>query len=152
MQRFRDYDDYWYFRQYDRPDLDLMSRMQYLDIKTYLPDDILTKVDRASMAVSLEVRPPMLDHTLVEYVASLPAHVRNPHGELKHLLRRAVADLIPREIIERPKKGFSVPNTWVRSWGRPSKYRFGDHQDSLFSVLTAWMHKGDTGPLLDIIA
>ncbi len=77
------YDDYWHFQRYWREQLDPVTRMQYLDLKTYLPDDILTKVDRASMAVGLEVRPPFLDHRLVEAVFALPASVRLPGGEAR---------------------------------------------------------------------
>jgi asparagine synthase (glutamine-hydrolysing) len=118
LRRFRDYDDAWHFRRYWRPELDLMSRLQYLDMKTYLPDDILTKVDRASMAVSLEVRPPLLDHQLVEYVAALPAEVRTPKGALKHMLKQVLVDLLPRDLLERPKKGFSVPLAdWIARLG-----------------------------------
>ncbi|MFQ5410440.1 MAG: asparagine synthase-related protein, partial [Anaerolineales bacterium] len=104
-REFHDYDDYWHFRRYWRDDLDPVSRLQYVDMKTYLPDDILTKVDRASMAVSLEVRPPLLDHEFVELVASLAPDFRFN----KRVLRAAVADLLPPEIVSRPKKGFSIP-------------------------------------------
>lgn len=109
FQRFDGYDDYWHFRQYWRDDLDVFSRMQYLDLKTYLNDDILTKVDRASMAVSLEARVPLLDHELIEAVLSLPVQVRNRDGKQKYLFRKAIADLLPGEILNRGKQGFSVP-------------------------------------------
>lgn len=113
---FADYDDYWYFRQFWREELDPMTRAQYLDLKTYLPDDILTKVDRASMAVSLEVRPPLLDHILVEQLFSLPAHLRAPNGQKKYLLKQAVKDWLPEPILNRSKKGFSAPwNNWMKS-------------------------------------
>jgi asparagine synthase (glutamine-hydrolysing) len=108
-RRFEGYDDYWYFRSFWRDDLDAYSRMQYLDIKTYLHDDILTKVDRASMAVSLEARVPLLDHELMEAVFSLPAALRNPHGLQKFLFRKVVKHDLPAEILERGKRGFSVP-------------------------------------------
>ena len=118
LRRFRGYDDAWHFRRHFRADLDLMSRLQYLDMKTYLPDDILTKVDRAGMAVALEVRPPLLDHLLVEHVAGMSAEERTPNGALKQLLKDAVRDLLPRVILERPKKGFSVPiTTWIPQLG-----------------------------------
>lgn len=108
------YDDYWHFRRYWREELDPLTRMQYLDLKTYLPDDILTKVDRASMAVGLEVRPPFLDHRLVEAVFALPASVRLPGGEPKGLLKRAMGPVLPKEVVERPKKGFSAPwDVWM---------------------------------------
>jgi asparagine synthase (glutamine-hydrolysing) len=111
------YDDHWHLREHWRDDLDPMTRMQVVDLHTYLPGDILTKVDRATMAVSLEARPPLLDHELVEAVIGLPAAVR---GENKSLLKGAMAHRLPREIIERPKRGFSVPwKVWheqLRAW------------------------------------
>ena len=107
--RFDGYDDYWFFRKYWREDLDPFSRMQYLDLKTYLNDDILTKVDRASMAVSLEARVPLLDHELIEAVFSLPIGLRNKDGRQKYLFRKAIKEYLPPEILNRGKKGFSVP-------------------------------------------
>ena len=108
-RRFEGYDDYWFFRKYWREDLDPFSRMQYMDLKTYLNDDILTKVDRASMAVSLEARVPLLDHELIETVFSLPINVRNKNGRQKYLFRKAIKEYLPPEILNRGKKGFSVP-------------------------------------------
>jgi asparagine synthase (glutamine-hydrolysing) len=138
-RRYRDYDDYWYFRQYWREDLDLLSRLQYLDLKTYLPDDILTKVDRASMSVGLEVRPPLLDHLLVEMVASLPTALRNPRGALKHIFKKAVAGLVPREIIDRAKKGFGVPlYAWGEKLALPAAAGASDHQRWLLSIYREW--------------
>ncbi len=115
-QQFDGYDDYWHFRKYWREDLDPLSRMQYLDVKTYLNDDILTKVDRASMAVSLEARVPLLDHELIETVLELPVNTRNRGGEQKYLFKKVVDDLLPREIINREKRGFSVPlYEWLKA-------------------------------------
>jgi asparagine synthase (glutamine-hydrolysing) len=117
-----EYDDYWHLRPHWRPDLDPLTQAQYLDLKTYLPNDILTKVDRASMAHSLEVRPPLLDHVLVEYVFSLPVHIRFAGGGLKSLLRAAVRGLVPEPVLHRGKKGFSSPlGDWLREesqWAR----------------------------------
>jgi asparagine synthase (glutamine-hydrolysing) len=102
------------------PAADALSRIQYIDFKTYLPDDILAKVDRASMAHSLEVRCPLLDHPLVEYAAALPSHLKLRGSRSKLILKAAVADLVPAEILRRTKMGFAVPvATWLRGELRP---------------------------------
>jgi asparagine synthase (glutamine-hydrolysing) len=95
---------------------DPLSRIQYIDFKTYLPDDILTKVDRASMANSLEVRCPFLDHGLIEYAARLPSSLKLRGRESKLILRKAVAGLVPEVILRRPKMGFAMPvGRWLRT-------------------------------------
>jgi asparagine synthase (glutamine-hydrolysing) len=102
------------------PAADALSRIQYIDFKTYLPDDILTKVDRASMAHSLEVRCPLLDHPLVEFAAALPSRLKLRGSRAKLILKAAVADLVPAEILRRPKMGFAMPvATWLRGELRP---------------------------------
>jgi asparagine synthase (glutamine-hydrolysing) len=92
-----------------------LARMQLFDTCAYLPDDILQKVDRASMAVSLEVRPPLLDHRVVEFAWSLPRHMLIRGAETKWLLRRVLDRYVPRELVERPKMGFAIPLAeWLR--------------------------------------
>ncbi|MBS0366435.1 MAG: amidotransferase 1, exosortase A system-associated [Proteobacteria bacterium] len=94
---------------------DALALVQYLDYKTYLPGDILTKVDRASMAHSLEVRTPFLDYEFVAWVAQLPSAVKLHHGEGKYLLKKALEPLLPREVLYREKMGFAVPlDVWFR--------------------------------------
>ena len=93
---------------------DTMDPLLYLDSKTYLPGDILTKVDRMSMAVSLEARVPLLDHKLVEFVTRIPASLKMKGLETKYLFKRAMKGMVPDEILERPKQGFGVPmQEWI---------------------------------------
>jgi asparagine synthase (glutamine-hydrolysing) len=89
------------------PDAPLLQA-QYTDLHTYLPGDILTKVDRTSMAVSLEVRPPLLDHTLVEWGMALPTSLKLHRGQGKHVLRQAMAPHLPASILQGPKQGFAA--------------------------------------------
>ncbi|MEX1994490.1 MAG: XrtA/PEP-CTERM system amidotransferase [Steroidobacteraceae bacterium] len=94
---------------------DAMALVQYLDFKTYLPGDILTKVDRASMAHSLEVRTPFLDYEFVEWVSSLPTSVKLRGGEGKYILKDSLRPLLPEQILFRSKMGFAVPlDVWFR--------------------------------------
>jgi asparagine synthase (glutamine-hydrolysing) len=94
---------------------DALNRMLAVDAETQLPDDLLLLTDKMSMAVSLECRVPLLDHELVELAARMPESVKIRGGELKHALKAAVADLLPREILDRKKRGFGAPmGAWLR--------------------------------------
>jgi asparagine synthase (glutamine-hydrolysing) len=111
------YDSIEVFRQYydHAPTEDMVSRIQYVDIKTYLVDDILVKVDRASMAHSLEVRCPLLDHKLMEMAAQIPSSLKLRNGQGKYIFKKALEGILPAEVLTRPKQGFAVP---VAEWFR----------------------------------
>jgi asparagine synthase (glutamine-hydrolysing) len=94
---------------------DPLDRVMYVDMKTYLADDILTKVDKMSMAVSLEARVPLLDHKLLEFAARVPSTLKLRGGVSKYLLRQALYSHVPRTIVDGPKHGFTAPiSDWLR--------------------------------------
>src|SRR5262249_15075553 len=94
---------------------DPLDRALYVDVNTYLVDDIMTKVDRMSMAVALEAREPLLDHRLLEFAATVPTSLKLKDGRSKHLLRRLLERRGPASIVNRPKQGFAVPVAdWLR--------------------------------------
>lgn len=113
----KDYDKYWIIHRYYHADLPPITRGQYLDLKTYLPGDILTKVDRAAMAVSLETRVPFLDRNIVEFAFSLSEEDRCPEGDLKGILKSAYEKELGKQFLNRRKQGFSIP---VRYFDRKS--------------------------------
>jgi asparagine synthase (glutamine-hydrolysing) len=93
---------------------DPLDQLLFIDSKTYLPGDILTKVDRMSMAVSLEARVPLLDHKLIEFVMRIPSSMKMSGLETKYIFKKAVEDLVPQEILTRPKQGFGMPiHQWI---------------------------------------
>ncbi len=94
---------------------DWLSAVQRWDLTAYLPQDILTKVDRMTMAHSIEARPPLIDHRIVEFAATVPARLRLRNGHTKHLFKQAMRGVLPDHIIDRPKHGFAVPLAqWLR--------------------------------------
>ncbi len=92
---------------------DPVNRMLFLDLETLLPDQVLAFVDRLSMAHSVEVRPPFLDHRLAEFTGRIPGHMKVRRGRVKHVLKEAVRDLLPADQLDRPKEGFLMP---IRAW------------------------------------
>lgn len=102
---------------------DYVSRMMCRDTLSYLPDDVLVKVDRASMAASLEARSPLIDKNVIEYAWSLPMPMKIRNGERKWILRRALERYIPREMFDRPKQGFCIP---VGKWLRGPLYEWAE--------------------------
>ncbi|RYG29945.1 MAG: asparagine synthase (glutamine-hydrolyzing) [Chitinophagaceae bacterium] len=114
------------------PSLSNLEKMMALDYKTYLPDDILVKVDRAGMSVSLEGREPLIDSRLIEFVAQLPAEYKMKNGVKKFILKDIVHSLVPKELMDRPKMGFGVP---VADWLRGDLKGYADSfmTDSAFS-------------------
>ncbi len=108
-------EDRWVAAMRDAPAVDMLGRAQYADMTIWMPGDILTKVDRTSMAVGLEAREPLLDHKLVAFEASLPAAMRLRGGRGKWLMKRAMRRYLPDEILHRPKMGFVTP---IAAWFR----------------------------------
>jgi asparagine synthase (glutamine-hydrolysing) len=113
-----DYDDWWHYRRYWRDDLPDRTRLQYLDFHTFMPESVLTKVDRTTMAVSLEARVPLLARSVVEFSFSLPEAIRFHGGRAKGILRHAYRARLPAEILDRRKKGFGVPRYYLGDMGR----------------------------------
>jgi asparagine synthase (glutamine-hydrolysing) len=118
-----------------------------MDVQYYLVDDILTKVDRASMSVALEARVPILDHRVVELAASIPSSFKTAGGEQKHLLKALLADYLPRKLWDRPKMGFGVPLVhWLRTSLREWAY---DVLGSRDGRLHDWLDRGELIAMLD---
>lgn len=110
----RDYDDWWHYREHWRTDLPLRTRLQYVDFHTFMPGLVLAKVDRTSMAVSLEARVPLLARRIVEFSFGLDEDLRYYGGEPKGLLRHAYRGILPDHILDRRKKGFGIPRYYLK--------------------------------------
>ncbi len=135
------YDSLDVFRYYyERSDTDdALSKIQYLDIKTYLADDILVKVDRASMANSLEVRAPILDHKFMELIGTIPSSLKLQGRNGKYIFKKALEKLLPKEILYRKKMGFGVPLArWFRNELKDMAHDtiFSNHNEPLFQKST----------------
>lgn len=102
------YDDFWFVRQFDRPELSPKKRMQFIDFNTYLPEAVLTKVDRASMAVSIETRVPFLSKRMISLAFSLAENVHHKDDELKAVLKSVYAEHLPHDVLYRRKQGFTT--------------------------------------------
>ncbi|MBL8482805.1 MAG: amidotransferase 1, exosortase A system-associated [Rhodocyclaceae bacterium] len=126
---------------------DPLALIQYLDLKTYLVGDINTKVDRASMAHSLEVREPLMDHPLVEWLASLPSSLKVRGGEGKYLFKKSLEPWLPNDVLYRPKMGFAVPlSNWFRG---PLKQRVRDALLGDTLAGTGWFNQNYLRHLVD---
>jgi asparagine synthase (glutamine-hydrolysing) len=108
-----DYDDLWHYRRHWRRDLPLLTRLQYLDFHTFLPDLVLTKVDRTTMSESLEARVPLLARRVVEFVFGLPEATRYRGGQQKGIFKHAFRHDLPAEVLSRRKRGFSPPRRYI---------------------------------------
>jgi asparagine synthase (glutamine-hydrolysing) len=107
--------EYYLSKSEESPNQDVISKMLFMDLTSYLPDDLLIKVDRMSMANSLEVRCPFLDHKFVEFAGSIPNDLKLHEGESKYILKKAFSKLLPKEILTRHKMGFAIPlDAWFR--------------------------------------
>jgi len=135
-----------YFEKASR--FDRLAQQQYVDLKTYLADDILTKVDRMSMAVSIEARVPLLDYHIVEFAMNLPPYMKLKGPRTKSILRNAVKDLLPALVLEKPKEGFSIPmKHWLTTSLKPmmldllSKDSLQQHGYFNHQVVAKWMQE-----------
>src|ERR671932_803889 len=107
----------------ERPASDFLARMTYLELKLRLPELLLMRVDKITMATSVEARVPFLDHRLIEYALALPRSLKVEGASGKHILKRALEEVLPRDLLYRPKRGFGAP---IRGWLRGRATRLLD--------------------------
>lgn len=166
-----DYNPYEWIYKFDCPDMPPFTRMRYLDFNTYLPNDILTKVDRVSMAVSLEARVPFLCREIIEFAFSLSEEECNKANELKACLKDAYDGIIPDEILYGEKKGFGIPQNYLwrekkaesiyagilrEHWGELIKeekkeetYKKSKRLEAQYNLLNRWITLGESGITLE---
>jgi len=116
------------FKKWEKiEDVDFLDQMMAIDYKLFMNDDVLTKVDRATMSVSLEGREPLLDHRIIEYMARIPLNVKYKNNQGKYLLRQVLYKYLPKEMINKPKSGFQIPlNEWLRGELKPLVLKYLD--------------------------
>lgn len=111
-----EYDHLWLLKRHDRPDLPPVSRAQWIDFHTFLPDDVLCRDDRASMAAGVEIRVPFLDNRMLDSCFMLPQQLLYKYGERKYALKRALLNFLPKSLLTKRKKGFGFP---LEAWDKP---------------------------------
>lgn len=113
--------DQEHFKKWEKiSNIEFLNQMMAIDYKLFMNDDVLTKVDRATMSVSLEGREPLLDHRIIEYMARIPLDLKYKNGQSKYLLRQILYKYIPKEFVDKPKSGFQIPlNEWLRGELKP---------------------------------
>lgn len=118
--------------------IEFLNQMMAIDYKLFMNDDVLTKVDRATMSVSLEGREPLLDHRIIEYMARVPLDIKYKNKQGKYLLRQVLYKYIPKEMVDKPKSGFQIPlNEWLRSQLKPLVLKYLDVSrldESIFNI------------------
>ncbi|WP_024954323.1 asparagine synthase (glutamine-hydrolyzing) [Sulfurospirillum arcachonense] len=109
--------------------IELLNQMMAIDYKLFMNDDVLTKVDRATMSVSLEGREPLLDHRIIEYMARVPLNIKYKNNQGKYLLRQVLYKYLPKEMVDKPKSGFQIPlNEWLRGELKPLVLKYLDNK------------------------
>jgi asparagine synthase (glutamine-hydrolysing) len=114
----------------DIGDIEFLNQMMAIDYKLFMNDDVLTKVDRATMSVSLEGREPLLDHRIIEYMSKVPLEVKYKNNQGKYLLRKVLYKYLPKEMVDKPKSGFQIPlNEWLRDELKPLVLKYLDDKN-----------------------